>query len=212
MHNDPYGGAATAPTSRSACRCSIASELVGFSVTTAHHLDIGALTPGSCGIVDAIDAYAEGLQFKAIKVYDAGQRNDAVWQMLRDNIRAPDLVVGDMEAQIAAARIGAERYVELIERYGLETVNAAYEDLLDYSERLMRAAIAALPDGDYTRHHLYRRLSGRSRSGAPRPADRRHHHGRGERDDRRSHRHRAAGARQADQHAARGHGRLSPSG
>ena len=69
--------------------------------------------------------------------------------MLRDNIRAPDLVVGDMEAQIAAARIGAERYVELIQRYGLETVNAAYEDLLDYSERLMRAAIEQLPDGGY---------------------------------------------------------------
>mgnify|MGYP002712483811 CR=1 FL=1 len=82
-------------------------ELVGFSATTAHHLDIGALTPGSCGIVDAIDAYAEGLQFKAIKVHDAGRRNDAVWQILRDNLRASDLVVGDMEAQVAASRIGA---------------------------------------------------------------------------------------------------------
>ena len=69
--------------------------------------------------------------------------------MLRDNIRASDLVVGDMEAQIAAARIGAERYVELIRRYGLDTVNAAYEELLDYSERLMRAAIERLPDGVY---------------------------------------------------------------
>ena len=47
-------------------------KIVGYSVTTAHHLDIGALSPGSCGIVDAIDAYAEGLQFKAIKVYDRG--------------------------------------------------------------------------------------------------------------------------------------------
>ena len=62
---------------------------------------------------------------KAIKVYDAGRKNTAVWHMLRDNIRASDLVVGDMEAQIAAARIGAERYVELIRRYGLDTVNAA---------------------------------------------------------------------------------------
>ena len=55
-----------------------------------------------------------------------------------------------MEAQIAACRIGAQRYLELIERYGLETVNDAYADLLDYSERLMRAAIAELPDGDYS--------------------------------------------------------------
>src|SRR6185295_20392980 len=125
-------------------------DLVGFSVTTAHHLDIGALTPGSCGIVDAIDAYAEGLQFKAIKVYDRGRKNAAVWQLLRDNIRASDLVVGDMEAQVAAARIGADRFVELLQRYGVATVNAAYEDLLDHSERLMRAAIEALPDGVYS--------------------------------------------------------------
>ena len=125
MHNDPMPAPATVPTSPSACRSSVGGELVGFAVTTAHHLDIGALTPGSCGIVDAIDAYAEGLQFKAIKVYDQGRRNEPVWQMLRDNIRAPHLVVGDMEAQIAAARIGAERFVELLERYGLETVEAA---------------------------------------------------------------------------------------
>jgi N-methylhydantoinase B len=150
MHNDPYGGASHGPDVAFCIPVFHDDELIGFSATTAHHLDIGALTPGSCGIVDAVDCYAEGLQFKAIKVYDAGQRNHAVWHMLRDNIRAPDLVVGDMEAQIAAAAIGAERYLELVRRYGPATVNAAYEDLLDYSERLMRAAIERLPDGDYT--------------------------------------------------------------
>src|SRR5215813_9175587 len=149
MHNDAYGGASHGPDVAFCVPAFHEGRLVGFSVTTAHHLDIGALTPGSCGIVDAIDAYAEGLQFKAIKVYEAGRKNAAVWHMLRDNIRASDLVVGDMEAQIAAARIGAERYLELIRRYGLDTVNAAYEELLDYSERLMRAAIERLPDGVY---------------------------------------------------------------
>jgi N-methylhydantoinase B len=149
MHNDPYAGASHGPDIAFCVPAFHGGELIGFSVTTAHHLDVGALTPGSCGIVDAVDTYAEGLQFKSIKVYEAGQRNRAVWQILRDNIRAPDLVVGDMEAQIAAARIGAERYVELVERYGPETVNGAYEDLLDYSERLMRAAIEQLPDGSY---------------------------------------------------------------
>jgi N-methylhydantoinase B len=149
MHNDAYAGASHGPDVAFCVPVFHGGALVGFSVTTAHHLDIGALTPGSCGIVDAVDAYAEGLQFKSIKVYDAGRRNHAVWQILRDNIRAADLVVGDMEAQIAAARIGAERYVELIDQYGLDTVNAAYEDLLDYSERLMRQAITDLPDGVY---------------------------------------------------------------
>ena len=139
MHNDPYGGASHGPDVAFCVPIFLGDQLIGFSATTAHHLDIGALTPGSCGIVDAVDTYAEGLQFKAIKVFDAGRRNDAVWHMLRDNIRAPDLVVGDMEAQINAARIGAERYLALVQLHGLETVNAAVEDLMDYSERIMRA-------------------------------------------------------------------------
>lgn len=150
MHNDPYGGASHGPDVGFCVPVFLDETLIGFSVTTAHHLDIGALTPGSCGIVDAVDTYAEGLQFKAIKVYDQGRRIEEVWQILNDNIRAPHLVVGDMEAQVKAARIGAERYVELVRKHGLDTVTAAYEDLMDYSERLMRAAISALPDGDYT--------------------------------------------------------------
>ena len=149
MHNDPYGGASHGPDVGFCVPVFLDGQLIGFSVTTAHHLDIGALAPGSCGIVDAVDTYAEGLQFKAIKVFDEGRRNTAVWHMLRDNIRAPGLVVGDMEAQIKAAQIGADRFLTLVRSYGLDTVNAAYEDLMDYSERLMRDAIRALPDGSY---------------------------------------------------------------
>ncbi|MFB3102172.1 MAG: hydantoinase B/oxoprolinase family protein, partial [Alphaproteobacteria bacterium] len=149
IHNSAYHGASHGPDVAFCIPVYFDATLVGFSVTTAHHLDIGALSPGSCGIVDAMDAYAEGLQMKALKIYSAGVANEQLWQMLRDNIRASDLVVGDMEAQIAAARIGADRFVELIERYGLATVEAAYEDLMDYSERVMRDAITALPDGRY---------------------------------------------------------------
>jgi N-methylhydantoinase B len=149
MHNDAYAGASHGPDVAFAVPVFHEGRLVAFAATTAHHLDIGALSPGSCGIVDAIDAYAEGLQFKAIKVYDRGVRNDAVWQLLRDNIRVSDLVVGDMEAQIAAAGIGAERLGALIKRYGYERFTAACTSVMDYAERLMRQAIAALPDGDY---------------------------------------------------------------
>jgi len=119
-------------------------------VTTAHHLDIGALVPGSCGIVDAVDAYAEGLQFKAIKVYERGIKNQPFWNFLADNVRAAEMVVGDMEAQIAACRIGAERYVDLVERYGIDTVLAASEYLMNYSEAMLRQEIARLPDGTYS--------------------------------------------------------------
>ncbi|MFM1655792.1 hydantoinase B/oxoprolinase family protein [Brevibacillus sp. B_LB10_24] len=150
MHNSAYHGASHGPDIGFCVPVFYQDELIGFSVTTAHHLDVGALTPGSCGIVDAVDAYAEGLQFKAVKVYEKGQKNHQVWHILRDNIRAPDMVVGDMEAQIAAARIGAERYLEIVEKYGLETVLAASEDLMNYSEKMLRSAIEKLPDGTYS--------------------------------------------------------------
>jgi len=149
MHNDPYGGASHGPDVAFIVPVFHRGELVGFSATTAHHLDIGALTPGSCGIVDAIDAYAEGLQFRAIKVYAEGVRNKAVWQLLRDNIRASDLVVGDMEAQVAASRIGAERMAALVDRVGVAAFRSACAMMLDQSERMMRQAIARLPEGSW---------------------------------------------------------------
>lgn len=149
MHNDAYAGASHGPDVGFVVPVFHDDKLVAFAATTAHHLDIGALSPGSCGIVDAIDAFAEGLQFKAIKAYDRGVRNEPVWQLLRDNIRVSDLVVGDMQAQIAAARIGAERLAALIDRHGYTRFKAACEAVMDYAGRLMRQAIAALPDGDY---------------------------------------------------------------
>ncbi|PFP30647.1 hydantoin utilization protein B [Bacillus sp. AFS073361] len=150
MHNSPYHGASHGPDVGFCIPVFYQEELIGFSVTTAHHLDIGASTPGSCGIVDAVDAYAEGLQFKAIKVYEKGVKNRYIWDILYDNIRASKLVVGDMEAQIAAAKIGAQRYIEIIEKYGLDTVQAASEELMNYSEKMMRDAIKKLPNGEYT--------------------------------------------------------------
>ena len=150
MHNSAYHGASHGPDVGFCVPAFHGDQLIGFAFTTAHHLDIGALHPGSTGIVDAVDAYAEGLQFKAIKVYQRGHKNEAVWQILRDNIRAPEMVVGDMEAQIAACQHGALRYVALVEQYGLETVTAASAERMAYSERMLRAQIEKLPDGTYS--------------------------------------------------------------
>ncbi len=149
IHNSPYHGASHGPDIGFCVPVFYQGRLIGFSFTTAHHLDIGALSPGSCGIVDAQDAYAEGLQFLALKAYEKGVKNEALWRMLRDNIRASDMVVGDMEAQVAACHIGAQRFVELVQRYGVDQVMDASEDLMDYSERMLRQEIEKLPDGTY---------------------------------------------------------------
>jgi N-methylhydantoinase B len=150
MHNHPYYGSSHGPDVGFFVPVFDQGVLVGFSGATAHHLDVGALTPGSCGIVDATDAYAEGLQLNAIKVEEEGRRNEWVWRILRDNIRMSEVVVADMHAQIAAARIGADRFGELIDRYGLATVQGASNDLMDYSERVLRGEIEQLPDGTYS--------------------------------------------------------------
>ena len=149
IHNDAYNGASHSPDIGFCVPVFYEHALVGFSMTTAHHLDIGSCEPGSVGISNCADAYAEGFQFKAIKVYDQGQSNLAVWQLIRDNVRVPGLIVGDMEAQIAACQVGAKRFVDLIARFGLDLLRDASEDLFDYSERLMRVQIEKIPDGTY---------------------------------------------------------------
>lgn len=149
VHNHPFYGASHEPDVAFCVPIFVGEELVGFSVTTAHHLDLGALTPGSCGIVNAGDAFAEGLLLNAVKVEEGGRRVESVWRVISDNTRLPKLVVGDMEAQVAAAKLGAARMQELIERHGLETVRAASEHLMNHSERMLRRQIELLPDGRY---------------------------------------------------------------
>ena len=149
MHNHAYFGASHGPDVAFCVPIFRQEQLVGYSVTTAHHLDIGALSPGSCGIVDATDAYAEGLQVKAVKVYEKGIRNTWVWRMLETNLRMSHVVLGDMEAQISAARTGAERFLTLVDEHGVDVIQDACADLMDYSERMMRQKIEQLPDGRY---------------------------------------------------------------
>ena len=100
--------------------------LIGWSVTTAHHLDIGKLwNSGRCGYI------CGGITI--FKVFDEGKRNDAVWHILRANIRATELVVGDMEAQIEAAKISRRLLVvKLVKKYSLEKIVNAFHDLMDY--------------------------------------------------------------------------------
>jgi len=150
IHNDAYYGASHGPDVAFCVPVFAQDQLVGYSVVTAHHLDIGALVPGTVGIVEATDTYAEGLQFNALKLESAGRRNETLWQMIGDNLRISHIVLADMEAQMTAARLGAERFTELITTYGIDTVQAAGVQQLDYSEAALRREIEKLPDGTYT--------------------------------------------------------------
>ncbi len=148
IHNHPYKGASHSPDIAIVMPVFHEGTLVGFSANTAHHVDIGAATPGL--IIDVPDMYAEGMLLDGVKLYDEGRRNEALWKYIRDNTRVPGLVMGDLEAQIASAELGVRRFEELLKTYGKDTVLQATRQLMDYTERMMRAEIEKIPDGDYT--------------------------------------------------------------
>ncbi|MFO7927055.1 hydantoinase B/oxoprolinase family protein [Natronomonas sp.] len=149
LHNDPYYGASHAPDFAVVIPVFRDGDLTAFSVTTAHHLDVGADKPGTC-IIDTVDAYSESVRLDAVKIIEGGERNDTAWQLIEDNIRVPDMVMGDIEAQIAAARVGADRLHDLFDEYDHDTVKLAGQAMMDYSERMLRHEIEALPDGTYS--------------------------------------------------------------
>jgi N-methylhydantoinase B len=147
VHNHPYYGSSHTPDLAIAIPIFHDGELVGYSANTAHHIDIGAATPGL--IIDVPDVFAEGMLFAGTKLYRKGERNDTMWNYIRRNSRAARQLVDDIEAQIASARLGVKRFKELLERYGKELVFSACNQLMDYSETMLRQRIAAIPNGEY---------------------------------------------------------------
>jgi N-methylhydantoinase B len=148
VHNHPYFGASHSPDIAVVMPVFYDGELVGFSANTAHHVDIGAATPGL--VIDIPDVYAEGMLLNSAKLFREGVRNDDLWYYILDNTRVPDLVKGDLEAQLAAAELGVQRFIELIDKYGKDEVFTATEQLMDYTETMLRREIAKIPDGEYT--------------------------------------------------------------
>ncbi|MDA8348197.1 MAG: hydantoinase B/oxoprolinase family protein [Pseudomonadota bacterium] len=147
IHNHPYFGASHSPDIAVVMPVFFEGDLVGFSANTAHHVDIGAATPGL--IIDVPDMFAEGMLLNGLKLYEAGRRNEVLWKFIRDNTRVPALVMGDLEAQIASAELGVRRFQELLAKYGKSTVLQSCAQLMDYSEAALRRAIRRIPDGDY---------------------------------------------------------------
>ncbi|HEY9180237.1 MAG TPA: hydantoinase B/oxoprolinase family protein, partial [Candidatus Baltobacteraceae bacterium] len=123
-------------------------DLVGFAANKAHHTDVGGMAPGSMS-ADAPDLFAEGLVVPPMRLVENDRVADATVELFRANSRTPDARSGDLRAQTAGNLTGERRLLELYERYGAQTVDAAVNRLLDESEVRMRAAIAQLREGVY---------------------------------------------------------------
>jgi N-methylhydantoinase B len=121
--------------------------LVGFTASRAHWIDVGAKDPG--GSMDSTSIFQEGLRLGPQKLVEDGKPVHAVIDTIARNVRFPYPTTGDMHAMIACIEMGQTRLAEIVDRFGLETVRAARDDIFEQTERFERAAIAAIPDGVY---------------------------------------------------------------
>ena len=146
--NDPYNGGQHNPDIVCIVPVIHRGETVALAVSLVHHQDVGGRTPGS-NPVDATDIFEEGLCIPPLKLIEKGRMSQAVQAIIRRNVRYPDLIFGDLNAQLACGRTAADELVALIDMYGRDVILKAMADLLDLAESQTRDAIATIPDGTY---------------------------------------------------------------
>lgn len=126
----------------------LAGKVVAFAAVRSHWMDVGGMAVGSTP-VNGRDIFSEGIQIPFVKAYRAGVPDAGIHRILETNSRFPDMIMGDMRAQISACRLGERRFLELIERYGLDQVMACIHRIWDESETIARRAVEEIPDGVY---------------------------------------------------------------
>ncbi len=146
--NDPYRGGTHLPDITAVAPVALDGEVAGYSVTRAHHSDVGGMSPGSMP-ADSRDIWQEGLVIPPLRLVRAGSPDEALLDLLLANVRTPEVRRGALRAQIAANPGAEQRLLELIEQRGRETVLAAFDEVIAYTERRTREAIRELPDGTY---------------------------------------------------------------
>lgn len=119
---------------------------VAWFASTCHAVDIGGLTMGG----DAKELYEEGLSIPLMKLFEAGEPNKVLFDIIRANVRVPDQVIGDIYAQQVGNNVGARKLIELLDEYDLTDIEAVSRLILDRTEIAVRNAIRVIPDGTYT--------------------------------------------------------------
>ena len=147
INNDPYEGASHLPDIFLFKPVFADDVLLGYLTVIAHHTDIGGRVAGG-NACDNTEIYQEGLRIPPLKLFDRGEPNHTLFRLIRQNVRVPDKVMGDLWAQIAAV-YGADReMLKLAQEHGVEDLRGYMDELIEYTERITRAEIAALPQGE----------------------------------------------------------------
>jgi N-methylhydantoinase B len=147
--NDPFEGGMHLPDIFIFKPLHHEGQRLAFAATICHHTDVGGRVAGS-NASDSTEIYAEGLRIPPLKLYEAGRRNEAIMAIIERNVRLPVRLFGDLRAQLAACHIAERQFAELVVRHGAETVKAYMQETIDYAERLTRAALSDLPDGEWS--------------------------------------------------------------
>lgn len=148
LSNDPYAGGTHACDFAIVKPLFVDGEILAYAINVAHYLDVGGSVPGSLA-PNATSVFQEGLRLPGVKVVRSDVFSDEILNIVSENVRLPEIALGDLNAQVATVRVAGWRMAELASRYGAGVVEAAFANLLTASERRSRAAIAALPDGRY---------------------------------------------------------------
>jgi N-methylhydantoinase B len=146
--NHPYrGGSPHAPDMAVITPVFRDGRLIAFAAAMAHKPDIGGPVPGSC-LGSARETYNEGLHLPPVRYATADGVITDLERIIAANSRTPELVLGDLRGQLGACRLGERRLLELADKYGLDTILAAFERIPQLAEARVRAALATWPDGE----------------------------------------------------------------
>ncbi len=120
-------------------------HVAAYFANTCHMVDIG----GRILSAEAREVYEEGLYIPIMKLFDAGERNEVLFKLIRGNVRTPDEVEGDLHAMATCNDVGGRRLLEFMDEFGLDSIDPLADQIIERSERAMRAAISEIPDGEY---------------------------------------------------------------
>ena len=148
--NDPYRGGTHLPDITLVAPIfsdEDGSKPVFFVANRAHHADVGGMTPGSMPIATSV--IQEGIRIPPVKLIRGGALDTDLWEFILANVRTPEERRGDMEAQLAANRVGERRLQEMTSKYGATEITAYMQELCAYASRMVRARLQEIPDGRY---------------------------------------------------------------
>ena len=148
-NNDPYEGGSHLPDIYLFKPVYFEDTLLAYLSTMAHHVDIGGRMPGGQS-PDSTEIYQEGLRIPPLKLYQRGEPNETLFRIIEKAVRTPEMVLGDLQAQVSALRIGETELLRIAQRYGIEAFRTSVHELLDYTERLTRRALRTMPNGTWT--------------------------------------------------------------